>query len=159
MKEIPDNVAKLLKEKGYVSVSTLDSSGSIHCSAKGVVEVKKKGEVYLIDLYKQITYNNLKRNSTISITAIDEHQFIGFTLKGKARIVKRDKIKYKLIKQWEKKLVERISKRVIKNVKKDKGSVKHPESKFPQPEYLIEMDVEQIVDLTPSRLKVSVNDL
>lgn len=153
MKEIPDNVIQLLKERGYVIVSTLDNNGSIHCSAKGVVEVKKKGEVYLIDLYKQITYNNLKRNSTVSITAIDEHQFIGFTLKGKANIVKRDKIKNESIKQWEQKIVERISKRVIKNVKRDRGSTKHPESRFPQPEYLIEMNVAQIIDLTPSHLK------
>ncbi len=153
MKEIPDNVIQLLKERGYVIVSTLDNNGGIHCSAKGVVEVKKKGEVYLIDLYKQITYNNLKRNPTISITAIDEHQFIGFTLKGKANIVKRDKIENESIKQWEQKIVERISKRVIKNVKRDRGSIKHPESRFPQPEYLIEMTVAQIIDLTPSHLK------
>ncbi|MFO8052485.1 MAG: pyridoxamine 5'-phosphate oxidase family protein [Candidatus Omnitrophota bacterium] len=158
MKKIPQKVIQLLKERGYVIVSTLDSAGSIHCSAKGVIEVKKKGEVYLIDLYKQITYNNLKRNPTISITAIDEDQFIGFTLKGKANIVKRDKIKNESIRQWEKKIVERISKRVIKNVKKDKGSTKHPESRFPQPEYLIEMQVEQIIDLTPTHLKGSVLD-
>ncbi|MCF7869924.1 MAG: pyridoxamine 5'-phosphate oxidase family protein [Candidatus Omnitrophica bacterium] len=156
MKEIPDNVIQLLKERGYVIVSTLDRSGGIHCSAKGVVDIKEEGRIYLIDLYKQSTYNNLKRNPTISITAIDEHQFIGFTLKGKTNIVKRDKIKNKLIKQWEQKIVERISKRVIKNVKKDRGSTKHPESRFPQPEYLIEMEVDQIIDLTPTHLKGSV---
>ncbi|MCF7916283.1 MAG: pyridoxamine 5'-phosphate oxidase family protein [Candidatus Omnitrophica bacterium] len=153
MKKISQKVIQLLKERGYVIVATLDKSGSIHCSAKGIIDVKEKGEVYLIDLYKQTTYNNLKRNPAISITAIDEHQFIGFTLKGKANIVKRDKIKDKLIRQWEKKIVERISKRVIKNIQKDRGSTKHPESRFPQPEYLIEIDVEQIVDLTPTHLK------
>ncbi len=152
MKKIPDKAAKLLKENGFVIVSTLDKSGGIHCSAKGVIEVKK-GQVYLIDLYKRITYVNLERDPTISITAIDEHKFIGFTLKGKAEIVKREKIKEKLIIRWEQRIVERISKRVIKNVKKEKSSVKHPESKFPRPEYLIEMDVNQIVDLTPSHLK------
>lgn len=153
MKKIPNKVIQLLKAKGCVIVSTLDKAGSIHCSAKGIVDVKEKGEVYLIDLYKQVTYNNLKRNPTISITAIDEHQFIGFTLQGKANIVKRNKIKDESIKQWEKKIVERISKRVIKNIQKDRGSTKHPESRFPQPEYLIEIDVEQVIDLTPHHLK------
>ncbi|MCF7870088.1 MAG: pyridoxamine 5'-phosphate oxidase family protein [Candidatus Omnitrophica bacterium] len=156
MKEIPDKVAKLLKEHGFVIVSTLDRDGGIHCSAKGVVDVKEEGRVYLIDLYKRVTYINLQRDPNITITAIDEDQFIGFSLKGKTKIVKRSKIKESIIKQWEKKLVERISKRVIKNVKKDRGSTKHPESKFSQPEYLIEMRVDQIIDLTPTHLKGSV---
>ncbi|MCF7892868.1 MAG: hypothetical protein K9L77_01735, partial [Candidatus Omnitrophica bacterium] len=86
----------------------------------------------------------------------DEDQFIGFVLKGKAKIVKREKIEDRLIKQWKRKIVERISKRVIKNVKKAKASVKHPESMFPQPEYLIEMQVDKIIDLTPAHLKDSV---
>lgn len=156
MKKISDNVIQLLKERGYVIVSTLDRSGGIHCSAKGVIDIEKKGYVYLIDLYKRVTYANLEKNPTIAITAIDEDQFIGFVLKGKAKIVKRKKIKESIIKKWEKKLVERISKRVIKNIKKDKGSTKHPESRFPQPEYLIEMEVNQIIDLTPTHLKESV---
>jgi uncharacterized pyridoxamine 5'-phosphate oxidase family protein len=158
MKKIPDNVIQLLKERGYVIVSTLDRSRGIHCSAKGIVDIKEEGYIYLIDLYKRTTYANLKENPTITITAIDEDQFIGFALKGKANIVKRDKIKNKLKKQWEKKIIERISKRVIKNVKKDKSSTKHPESKFPQPEYLIEMEINQIIDLTPTHLKGSVLD-
>jgi uncharacterized pyridoxamine 5'-phosphate oxidase family protein len=155
MKEISNNVIQLLKEHGFVIVSTLDRDGGIHCSAKGVVDVKKEGHIYLIDLYKRVTYANLKKNSIITITAIDEDQFIGFTLKGKAKIVKRNRIKESIIKQWEKKIIERISKRVIKNVKKDKSSTKHPESRFPQPEYLIEMEVDQIIDLTPTHLKSS----
>jgi general stress protein 26 len=158
MKKISENIIQLLKERGYVIVSTLDEGGGIHCSAKGVAEVKEAGQVYLIDLYKQITYNNLKRDKTISITAIDEDQFIGFSLKGKAKIVKREKIEDRLIKQWKRKIIERISRRVIKNVKKSKASIKHPESMFPQPEYLIEMQVDQIIDLTPTHLKGSVLD-
>lgn len=154
MKKIPESIVKLLKDQGYVIVSTLDKGNDIHCSAKGVVEVKKD-KVYLIDLYKRVTYINLQRNPTLSITAVDEHQFIGFTLKGKASIVNRARIKDEFIKQWERKVIKRMSKRIVKNVKRDRSSKKHPESRLPLPEYLIEMSVEQIVDLTPSRLKES----
>ncbi len=156
MKKIPDKVSKLLKDQGYVIVSTLDKDGNIHCSAKGVIDTKE-AEVYLIDLYKKDTYANLQRNPTLSITAVDEDQFIGFTLKGRATIVKRDKVEDKSIQQWEKKIIGRISKRVIRNVKKDKSSTKHPEAKFPVPEYLIKMKVDQIIDLTPTHLKGPVS--
>lgn len=156
MIKIPDIVIKLLKDHGFVIVSTLDKDGAIHCSAKGVVEVKNKGEVYLIDLYKRITYTNLKRDPTISLTVIDEDRFIGFTLKGEAKIVKKEKISNELVRKWKKKIIERISKRVIRNIKKDRGSAKHPESMFPSPEYLIEVDVKKIIDLTPTHLKAPI---
>lgn len=162
-REISDKISTLLKKQGFVIVSTLDRKGSIHCSAKGVIDVKKEGEVYLIDLYKRLTYSNLQRTPVVSITVIDEEDFIGFTLKGEASIVKRDKMQDKSVQQWEKKVIERISKRVVKNIKKDKSSSKLPEAKFPQPEYLIKMEVFQIIDLAPTHLKKSVfkgkNDL
>ncbi len=154
MVKIPDKITKLLLSQGYVVVSTLDKEGSIHCSAKGVADVfGLKGKVYLIDLYKRVTYLNLLKEPTLSITAIDENQFIGFTLKGKAKIVKKEKIRDESIKKWERKIIERISKRVIRDVKKDKISARHPESKLPSFEYLIEMEVFQIIDLTPPALK------
>ena len=114
--------------------------------------IEEEGKVYLIDLYKAGTFRNLLGNPTISITSVDEHQFKGYTLKGKARIVERDKIEGHIIAEWERRVVDRISKRVIKNIKQDKGSALHPEAKFPHPEYLIEVDVESVVDLSPSHL-------
>ncbi len=153
MKKISKEIASLLESKGFVIVSTLDKDGNIHCSAKGVVEVEEEGKVYLIDLYKRVTYANLQRNSTVSITVIDEEQFAGFNLKGKASIVQKKDMEDKFIKKWQKEIIRRISKRVIKNIKKDKKSKKLPETNFPQPEYLIEIKVGQIVDLAPSPLK------
>jgi hypothetical protein len=107
----------------------------------------------LIDLYRANTYRNLQERPTISITAVDEHLFIGYNLKGKAKIVEREKIKKHIIKKWEEHLIKRISKRLIKNIKEDRRSSHHPEARFPLPQYLIEVDVEDIVDLTPHHLK------
>jgi len=141
------------EKQTFVIVSTIDSSGSIHCAAKGIVLIQKQGIIYLMDLYKTNTFRNLKRNHTISITAIDEHLFVGYTLKGRARIVARDSIKAPLAKQWEAKIIQRISRRLIKNIKDNRDSRHHPEAKLPSPQYLIEMAVSSAVDLTPSHLK------
>ncbi|MFH1768473.1 MAG: pyridoxamine 5'-phosphate oxidase family protein, partial [Candidatus Omnitrophota bacterium] len=117
MRELSESVIYLFERQGFVIVSTLDDTGTIHCSAKGVVGIEKEGRVYLIDLYRRNTFNNLKRNPTISITAIDEDQFIGFTLKGKAVIVERDKIGGQIIKKWEDRVIRRVSKRVVSDIK------------------------------------------
>jgi len=153
MKALSDDIVNFLERQSFSIVSTLDADGKIHCAAKGIVGIEKRGKVFLIDLYKAETFKNLQRNPTISITSVDEHLFMGYTLKGKAKIVKRSRIKNHIIKIWEERLIERISKRLIKSVKDYKKSGHHPEAKFPHPEYLIEVDVENIVDLTPSHLK------
>ncbi|MFH1778204.1 MAG: pyridoxamine 5'-phosphate oxidase family protein [Candidatus Omnitrophota bacterium] len=153
MKNLSDNIIYLFKKQGFVIVSTLDAKRTIHCSAKGIVGIEKEGKVYLIDLYRANTFNNLKRDPTISITAVDEHQFVGYTLKGKAKIIERREIQDDIIKRWEERVIQRVSKRVVQNVKHDKKSKHHPEVLFPHPQYLIEVDVEDIIDLTPTHLK------
>lgn len=153
MKKITDDIIYLFHKQGFVIVSTLDSEGTIHCSAKGIAGIEARGQIFLIDLYKGKTFNNLKRNSTISVTAIDEDEFNGFTLKGKAKIVSREEIKDHIITSWEDKVIQRVSKRVIGHIKRERKSPHHPEATFPHPRYLIEVDVESVVDLTPKHLK------
>ncbi len=146
-------IISFFHKQGFVIVSTLDLESKIHCSAKGIVGIEESGEVYLIDIYRARTFQNLTQNPTVSITAIDEHEFKGYTLKGEARIVERDEIKEHIIKSWEQKVIDRISKRVIKNIKRDRSSSTHPETRFPQPQYLIEIKVQEIVNLAPAHLK------
>lgn len=154
--KLSSSIIHLIQKQGFTIVSTLDPQGGIHCSAKGIVGIEKEGKVYLIDLYRRNTFDNLKRNPAISITAVDEHRFIGYALKGKAKIVEREYIEGHIIKKWEKRVIQRISKRVIKNLKENKGAFHQPEALFPHPEYLIEMDVKEIIDLTPAHLKRKV---
>jgi len=153
MKKLTPEIIHLFHKQGFVIVSTLDEDGRIHCSAKGVVGIEEKGEIYLIDLYRGKTFNNLKKNPTISITAINEEEFIGYTIKGKAKIVDRKKIKGHIIASWEERVIQRVSKRVISDIKKEKKSPHHPEALFPHPQYLIAVEAEDIVDLTPTELK------
>ncbi|MCM8773894.1 MAG: pyridoxamine 5'-phosphate oxidase family protein [Candidatus Omnitrophica bacterium] len=152
MKSLNRDVVNFFERQGFVIVSTINPYGKIHCSAKGIVDIDEKGLIYIIDLYLGRTFNNLKNNPTISITAIDEHLFIGYTLIGKAKIVEGEKINSNIIMNWEERLIKRISKRVIRNIKDDRKNNLHPESHFPTPKYLIEMEVEDVVDLTPRDL-------
>jgi uncharacterized pyridoxamine 5'-phosphate oxidase family protein len=153
MKRLSFDTIHFLEKQGFAIVSTLDFEGGIHCAAKGIVGIEKEGKVYLIDLYKANTFKNLQKNPTISITAVDEHLFMGYTLKGKAKIVEREKIKNHIIKAWEERVIQRISKRVIKNITEDRKSPHQPEARFPHPQYLIEVDVMDIVDLAPVQLR------
>jgi len=52
---------------------------------------------------------------------VDEHKFIGYCFKGKARIIKDEIISQELIKAWEDKIISRLTKRLLKNLTQDRG--------------------------------------
>lgn len=153
MKRLKESIIQFFHRQPYTIVTTFDTKGYPHCSCKGIVHIKKKGQVCLLDLYKEETYRNLKRNPHISITAVDEHHFMGYSLKGKAKITKGEDLKIDLIKAWEKRINKRITQRLIKNLQGQIGHSKHPEVLLPKPEYLIMVEVNEIIDLTPHHIK------
>ena len=147
--ELTEKTIKLLEKQGFVIVSTITKDGGIHSVAKGIVGIEKEGKVFVIDLYKNITYKNLKNNPNVSITAIYEHNYAGYTLQGKAKIVPREDIEDHIVSKWEDKIIERISNRMIASIQKGQRSKEHHESKLPKhPKYLIEIDVDKVVDLS-----------
>lgn len=153
MKRLSEEIVQFFQKQRFVIVSTVDKDGSLHSSCKGIVKINRSGKIYLLDLYRGKTYENLKRNPHISITAVDEHRFVGFCLKGKAKIILENKIKFHIMKAWEERITARLTHRVLKNIREEKGHSRHPEALLPKPEYLIAIDVEEIVDLTPHHIK------
>ena len=147
--ELTEKTIKLLEKQGFVIVSTINKNGGIHSVAKGIVGIEKEGKVFVIDLFKNHTCNNLKRNPNVSITAIDDHSYDGYTLQGRAKIVPRKNIQGHIVSKWEDKIIERISNRMIASIQKGKRTNVHHEAKLPKhPKYLIEIDIEKVVDLS-----------
>jgi predicted pyridoxine 5'-phosphate oxidase superfamily flavin-nucleotide-binding protein len=152
MKSLPDDVIHFFKKQGFAIVSTLDKDATIHNACKGILKITSEGEIYLIDLYQGKTYHNLIENPAISITAADEHTFTGFSLKGRAQIISREKIEPQILKVWDEMIVSRLTRRLLKNIRGEKGHPAHPEAFLPKPRYMIKMETEEIVDLTPKHL-------
>lgn len=150
---IDPNIIQFFHNQHFTIISTIDKKGYPHNSCKGIVEIDKSGKAYLLDLYMAGTYENLKNNPAISITAVDEHKFTGYCLKGKAKIVPKDKVNKRILKLWEDKITSRISHRLLKNMRGEKGHVTHPEALLPMPTYLIAVDVDEIIDLVPGHIK------
>ena len=153
MKKLNDEIVNFLSKQGYVIISTIGQNGYPNNSCKDIVEIDKDGRIYLLDLFRGRTQENLKLNPNVSITAIDEHRFVGYSLEGKAHIVAKDEKRPHLLKAWEDKITDRLSRRLIKNLHGEKGHSKHPEAMLPKPEYMIAVNVEEIVDLTPRKIK------
>jgi len=150
---LSEDVTHFFQKQGFVIVSTIDRHGTPHSACKGIVKLDKNRGIYLLDLYTAETFKNLKANPRMSITAIDEHKFTGYCLKGMAKIIKGDKINPQIIKAWEERVASRITQRILKNIQGEKGHALHPESRLPKPAYMIKLEVHEIIDLTPRHLK------
>lgn len=152
MKEISKEVAGFFRKQHYVIVTTIDEKGFPHSSCKGLVKIEDD-RVYLLDLYKQRTYRNLKKIRKINVTAVDGELFHGYCIKGTARIVKIEAAHKELLNQWEENIVKRVSHRVISHLHGERSSAYHPESLMPRPQYIIVMTIKEIVDLVPKFIK------
>jgi len=153
MKKLSKGVAVFFQKQPYTVVTTIDKKGCPHNACKGIIDIDANGRLYLLDLYREKTSNNLKQNPYISITAVDEHKFIGYSLKGIARVARKKDLTPHLKKAWEQKITKRISHRLLKNIRGEKGHPSHPEALLPKPEYLIEVDVKEVIDLTPHHIR------
>ena len=153
MQQIPTGVIDFLRTQSFVIVSSIDKNGFPHSSCKDIVKIDSSGKIYLIDVYYGLTAENIRNNPRVSISAVDEHKFIGFCLKGKAKIMLDDEISKEFIKSWEDNITSRLTKRLLNNLAQDKSRAHHPEASLPRPKQLISIEVEEIVSLAPQYLK------
>lgn len=148
IKEIPSHIARFLKNQHFVIVTTFDVHGFPHSVCKGIVKIEKN-KIYLLDLYKQNTYLNLKRNKKVGITAVDVDTFTGYTIKGYGRMISIKSSGRELLDIWSEKIVKRISHRILMHIRKYRPSLHHPEAYLPSPQYIIVIEPQKIVDLVP----------
>ncbi|MDD5561547.1 MAG: pyridoxamine 5'-phosphate oxidase family protein [Candidatus Omnitrophica bacterium] len=153
MKQIPSAVTEFLRNQGFVIVASIDKNGFPHSSCKDIVKIEPAGKIYAIDAYCGMTAENIKHNPQVSVSAVDEHKFMGYCLKGRARVMTADAISQEFIRSWENNITSRLAKRLLHNLAQDKSRAHHPEASLPRPQHLIIVTVEEIVNLTPYYLR------
>ena len=152
--KITDEIKHFFQSQGFVIITTIGGDDLPHASCKGIVFLDAENDlVYLFDLYRGQTYVNLKRNPAVALTAVEEHKFRGWCLKGRAKIVSEEKIHRQFLKYWDEKVASRITQRILRNLREEKGHPKHPEALFPAPNYLVAVKIKKTVDLTPRHLR------
>jgi predicted pyridoxine 5'-phosphate oxidase superfamily flavin-nucleotide-binding protein len=156
MIKLSAEVYNFFKDQSFVIVTTLDPDGSPHDSCKDIIRISRDGRVYLLDLYLKSTFNNLRNNPRMCIAQVNEEDFTGYCLKGTGKSVKIKKLTPRIMKVWQSKITTRITNRIIRNLRTEKGLGVHPESLLPRPEYLIVMDVKEVIDLTPQHIKQKI---
>ncbi|NQT91088.1 MAG: pyridoxamine 5'-phosphate oxidase family protein [Candidatus Omnitrophica bacterium] len=151
--KLADGVIHFFHKQSFLIVTTIDDKGRPHASCKGLIDIDKDGKLYLLDLYRERTHDNLEHSKQISVTAVDEHRFRGYCLKGTAQKLRQRGLSPNIVRAWNKRITGRITQRIVKNVQGQKGHSRHPEILLPEPKYIIAVDVKEVVNLTPHMLK------
>ena len=152
MVKLKEEIISFLNEQGSVILTSIDKDGFPHSACKGIVKITKS-QIYILDVYQGKTLENLKHNPLASITAFNEHHFIGYCLKGKAHLIPKERLDLDIVKLWDDKITSRATQRLVKNIREEKTTSLHPEVALPNPKYMIMIDIQEVVDLTPQHLK------
>ena len=67
-----------------------------------------------------------------------------------------NRVSKRILKLWDDKITSRISYRLLKNIQGEKGHAAHPEAFLPGPAYLIEVNIDEVIDLIPEHIKKKV---
>lgn len=153
MLKLNRDIINFFEDQGCVLLATVDRGGYPHTSCKGLVKIEEPASVFLLDAYHSATFRNLKNNPSASVTAFNEHKFKGYCLKGKARVADTNELTPDILKAWEKKVSGRLTQRLLKNIREERGHKGHPEALLPKPKYMIIFKVGEIIDLAPAHLK------
>jgi len=153
MSLLTKEIISFFKNQGFVIMSTIDQDGVPHSSCKDIMDIEPDDKIYLLDVYRAKTFANLRNNQKASITAVNEHKFKGYCLKGEAKIVDSHELKPEIFKAWEDRITSRMTARVLKNIHGEKGHSQHPEVQLPKPQYMICIEIKEVVDLTPHKLR------
>ena len=90
MHKFSDEIKYFIK-KYLAFVATSDGKGIPNVVPKGDIAILDDKHIVFADLYSHQTKNNLTKNPNIAITVVNPASYKGYQLKGKAKIIERQK--------------------------------------------------------------------
>ena len=140
---IPEKITALLKHRNFLSVATASKKCVPHTAPKILFKIEDE-YFYLADHVIAWTVNNLRVNPRASMSFMDFENLEGYRLSGSARLIEKGPAYGRLMKEFEKKLIQISADRVIEGMKTGKRS-KHYELEISNRVTFIKIKIEEIV--------------
>jgi len=101
MFKIPQEIQEFIKGK-MAWVATASSDGIPNSTPKGSVQVIDDSHLVFADLFSRKTRENLKVNTKVAVTVVDEKTYKGYQLKGVAELLTTGPIFDQVVEQLKK---------------------------------------------------------
>jgi len=150
-KEIFDGLFNQREQLKVVFVGSSNTDGKPNAAPKMLVNMVQPNTVFLLDYKFTQTHSNIKENSRLSISIMDDKNFVGFRLNGKCKILEAGE-EFEAVKEiWRKRLVAYEVERIIQRIK---GGVspRDAENVLPDDFVVIKMTAYEAAQVKPDRI-------
>src|SRR5689334_8549661 len=138
------------KNLKVISVASCSKDCRPNSAPKLLVEIVSPNKIFFLDYKFTQTYSNILKNPYLSLSFMDDADFTGDRLSGKAVVLGPGNEFEEAIKSWEKRLIVYETERMIARVK-GQYSTKHSESSLPQNFVIIQLTAEEGAVVKPDR--------
>lgn len=146
---IVEKLEKLFKGVKFVTIATCDLYNNPNASPKYLLKVINK-DLYIVDYLMGKTWDNLKVNPKVSLSAIDTFALLGYRLNGIAEIIPEGSKAYEELKaELKKKALSSSVERILEAVRHGK---KHQnfEVNFPERVGIFRVNVKELTEIEPT---------
>ena len=141
------DLAKLLKEREFISIATCDFQGRPNVVPKFILKIDNS-HIYLVDYVLGTTYNNIKVNPRISLSIMNVDHLTGYQINGTAQLITSGEEFKKLRTELTEKQVQLSAKRVIDALRGKRHDVF--EVGLPEHSLIIKIKIEEVVEISVS---------
>jgi len=139
---------EFLKTIEFVNVGTADVHGQPNVAPKFILKVEPHA-IYLVDHIFGRSWENLKKNPRVSLSAIDMETLVGYRIDGNVQIVHKGAEYKALVKELRDKEVKLSAQRIIEGVSRERhhqgvGVV------FPDRLVIYKVKIHSIIKICPS---------
>lgn len=145
MAKITEKIAELLEKREFVSVGSCGKDGQPNSAPKFFFRAKGNF-IYLIDHVIGRTASNLKENPRVSVSFMDMENLEGYRLNGTAQLIEKGRAFKKILEEWNRKLINLSTDRIIEAVKTGKKS-KHFELEMTERFVVLKIKVESAIKI------------
>ncbi|MDP8266118.1 MAG: pyridoxamine 5'-phosphate oxidase family protein [Candidatus Aceula meridiana] len=114
-----NNFKKLLNKIQFIDVATANSDGYPNSAPKLILKIPDEF-IYLVDCTIGKTWENLKRDSRVSLSFVDQESLKGYQVKGVAKIIEGDGICQQLVDDLQEKEMALTVTRLISGIRDKK---------------------------------------
>ena len=115
-KEIFSQFLKNKDKLKIINVASADKHAKPNSAPKMLMDILGPNRIYFLDYKFTQTHSNILKNPQLSLSFMDDENFAGYRLNGKAQILETGKEYEKVEKEWEKRVVRYQADRIIKRM-------------------------------------------
>ncbi|HNX68279.1 MAG TPA: pyridoxamine 5'-phosphate oxidase family protein [Candidatus Omnitrophota bacterium] len=142
---IPEKILQILEKREFVSIATASAEGQPNSVPKFFFRAKGSF-LYLVDHVIGKTVTNLKSNPLCSVSFMDLDNLEAYRFNGKARLIESGKVFDKILKEWNDRLIQLSTDRVVEAVRTGKRRG-HYELEISEEFVVIKIRIESVVKI------------